>query len=501
MLLQRLHVIASVLQETMNSRCPINALPPEMLARIFSFVPRPLPLGARYRGVSSAVRTSDLIPISHVCRRWRDVALDTPSLWSSICETGSELARVENVTDVVHARAQQASLIVYVDRSRPSTALTELLHCPSDGARVTELHLHDLHDLTSAHLTADLLSFPAPRLQRAVVRRRPAKSTAADGDVATGSHAKPVDELFGGVAPRLQSLFWHDVPFLPSNWFESLTYLWLSLEASPIHWTLPDLVQLLHQTPALTEASMVGLPTHLLSPDTAVLLPATLPHLRRLEIGGCRGQESPIAVMRAILSNLVLSSTTACAVRLHAVDAHRLSPLTDVRIAFFEPPTRLAIDVSFTTLALTGTHVRSGHSLCLELNTAGATRSHLHQCIEAFLASAPAPAILEVTIASQRVWPSWCDPSTLLSMLPNVTDITLSDAHLVNELLEALRPPAGPRRSCAGISRVMCPSLVTLHVPFGLTDLLMQQLRSVLAERVKYGSRMRCLMVDCSISC
>ncbi|KAI9441807.1 hypothetical protein H4582DRAFT_1935132 [Lactarius indigo] len=47
---------------------PFNRLPPELLAHIFSFLG-----GGAY-----------VVPASHVCQRWRDVALDTPSLWTTI---------------------------------------------------------------------------------------------------------------------------------------------------------------------------------------------------------------------------------------------------------------------------------------------------------------------------------------------------------------------------------------------------------------------------------
>ena len=49
---------------------PINRLPPELLAHIFSFLG-----GGSY-----------VVPASHVCQRWRDVTLGTPSLWTTIRE-------------------------------------------------------------------------------------------------------------------------------------------------------------------------------------------------------------------------------------------------------------------------------------------------------------------------------------------------------------------------------------------------------------------------------
>jgi hypothetical protein len=49
---------------------PINRLPPELLVHIFSFL-----------GGGAFV-----VPASQVCQRWRDIALDTPSLWTVIRE-------------------------------------------------------------------------------------------------------------------------------------------------------------------------------------------------------------------------------------------------------------------------------------------------------------------------------------------------------------------------------------------------------------------------------
>lgn len=49
---------------------PANRIPPELLAHIFSFLG-----GGAY-----------VVPASHVCQRWRDIALGMPSLWTTIHE-------------------------------------------------------------------------------------------------------------------------------------------------------------------------------------------------------------------------------------------------------------------------------------------------------------------------------------------------------------------------------------------------------------------------------
>jgi hypothetical protein len=65
-----------------NSLTPAVLLPPEVLCRIFSF----------HRGQHKAEElahrrskgSTSWIGITHVCRRWRDVAIDLPSLWSDL---------------------------------------------------------------------------------------------------------------------------------------------------------------------------------------------------------------------------------------------------------------------------------------------------------------------------------------------------------------------------------------------------------------------------------
>ncbi len=472
-----LHLASSLIQETMNSHCPINRMPPELLALVFSMVPSALSLPG-YIGPSAAKQTYELLPITHVCRGWRALALDIPSLWSTLCETASG----HSASSIFRARTQQAPLVVYVDHGRPSAALAEAL---GSGAKVTELHLHDLHELAPAELASAFLGFPAHRLERAIVRRRSVRVPTAD----LGSPPmKPVVELFDGSAPRLKSLVLHDVPFLPSNWFESMTHMRLSFDASPVYWTLPDLFQLLSRSPSLKDVRLTGLPTHLYSADPPPVTSTTLPHLQRLEIGDCRGPDSSINLIRSILSFLVLPMQ--CVVRLYGVEAHRLYPLTDIRFPGVEHPTALVIDITFTSIALTSINTEAGGSLRLELNTAGATRTLIQQLLEAFVAG-HAQTIRQLTVAGQRVWASWCDPNLLLSILPKATTLELCDAHLVDQCLDALRSShVADSKPC----QLICPNLASLRLPIGLTDILTEKLRSMLEERARYDIQLQCIV-------
>ncbi|KAM5540904.1 hypothetical protein V8D89_005548 [Ganoderma adspersum] len=477
----------SLLQETENSRSRINSLPPEILTLIFLFVSEPLsPPG--HRGPSSARQTYDLLPVTQVCRHWRELALGTPSLWSTLCENASGHA----ATASLHAHTQQADLAVYVDRARPTPALIGLLGSPSVGSRITELYLQDLNAYSPGHLVTELLAFPAPRLERVSIRRRVLRSAPGPGHgEAVAAPLKAVMEMFAGVAPKLKSLVFHDIPLLPSNCFEQLTRLRLSFEACSVYWALPDLLHLLSQCPSLEDASFLGLPTHLHSIQDPITQALSLSCLRKLEIGDCRGQEHAATLMRAILTHLALPA--GCAVRLYGLDAHRLSPFSDLHLSLGEQHTVLSIDVSFVAITATLANPNARGLISLELNTAGATKTLLQQSVEAFI-SGCAASILEVTISSQRVWPAWCDPNLLLSFLPNVVSVVLNETHLVDQCLDALRPCSS---GGAEATSALCPNLEVLHLPSPLSDLLLQKLRLVVEERHQCGCRTQFAVVDC----
>ncbi|OBZ74913.1 hypothetical protein A0H81_05324 [Grifola frondosa] len=79
----------SLLRTTANSRLPINKLPMEILSQIFQCVPSQVYVhGHRIASwPPSHIDTDELIPLTRVCRHWRDVALGSSALWTSVCDT------------------------------------------------------------------------------------------------------------------------------------------------------------------------------------------------------------------------------------------------------------------------------------------------------------------------------------------------------------------------------------------------------------------------------
>ncbi|KAH9984213.1 hypothetical protein BJV77DRAFT_212406 [Russula vinacea] len=69
-----------VLKTRRNTFAPISRLPPETLTAIFSFLPQVLPPSTSVTRRGNPAR----ICVTHVCRQWREIALEYPRLWSYI---------------------------------------------------------------------------------------------------------------------------------------------------------------------------------------------------------------------------------------------------------------------------------------------------------------------------------------------------------------------------------------------------------------------------------
>ena len=76
----------------------MNKLPPEIISHIVRYVPDEIPNN-----------TSQIIPLTHVCRHWRKIIISTPEHWTSIStESGGDLAALSL------ERAKTAPLEIYL---------------------------------------------------------------------------------------------------------------------------------------------------------------------------------------------------------------------------------------------------------------------------------------------------------------------------------------------------------------------------------------------------
>jgi F-box-like len=86
-----MHIVEAQRSQLEKDRIPFDWLPPELLTHIFVLAT----LDSLYP-IQSPLDTTPL-SISHVCQRWRDIALSTPTLWRRIVLTPSDLSPLASV--------------------------------------------------------------------------------------------------------------------------------------------------------------------------------------------------------------------------------------------------------------------------------------------------------------------------------------------------------------------------------------------------------------------
>ncbi|KAI0064780.1 hypothetical protein BV25DRAFT_1790372, partial [Artomyces pyxidatus] len=134
-----------------NEHLPIFRLPSEILACIFAInrtTPRIEEFGAEHLR---------WIAVTHVCRRWRQVALDFPDLWTRGC-----FKHGLNWTKEMFARSKTAPLYLEVTWSRTA----------KENGALIKAHMFHIRTLTlrTAISDTEFLAQPAPILESFVLK-------------------------------------------------------------------------------------------------------------------------------------------------------------------------------------------------------------------------------------------------------------------------------------------------------------------------------------------
>ncbi|EIW58221.1 uncharacterized protein TRAVEDRAFT_47389 [Trametes versicolor FP-101664 SS1] len=144
------------LKSRINGMAFTARLPPEILSEIFTLVAVDYYQAKRWHHFGST-HAYKWITLTHVCRAWREIALDTPRLWSHIVLTQPAVAKQ------VLARSKKAPLWLSASLNHSDDQRAETMDVlMKESGRLKELHLtgpaHTVQALSAKwRMSADLL--------------------------------------------------------------------------------------------------------------------------------------------------------------------------------------------------------------------------------------------------------------------------------------------------------------------------------------------------------
>ncbi|TDL22601.1 hypothetical protein BD410DRAFT_788415 [Rickenella mellea] len=266
----------ATLKSRRNSFCSVNKLPPEIITCIF---------------LRLQMRESSLwLHITHVCRRWRHIALDSPSLWTSI--SLSQYRPNELAAFLKRSKCSPLTVSLRASSKTDNQVIVTLL-C-ENLPRIREIHLIDEDRSWAESLDLDtIFSTPSPCLEQL--------------DVAFSYKRNLPTFTFGSNYPALKRLKVdrHPLQWNPSSigGLQELVLKDIRAEHQP---NLSQMVSILEACPALEmlslEYSGPTLKTKEVPQTTRRLY---FPHLRKLRVN------SSAYACAALLSHMTVSNATS----------------------------------------------------------------------------------------------------------------------------------------------------------------------------------------------
>ena len=253
----------------------VYSIPPEILIHIFVWLITLNPIPALWsRGGPAHTRLAWIVPTTHVCKRWRAVAIANPCLWTEINHRSSGVHWALEMT----RRARQAPVAVTLDAD--CMPLSDYVVEHIDHVRYLELKDGAMGDVTTV-LTR--LNRPAPMLESVNIfcDRMCAVPCPAD--------------LFAHTTPRLRHV-WTSAYYVPPNHtiflaslfslkFINHLFFFAETDLPPKQYTYDEVLDVLERMPAL-EVLYVH---RVLSPGPASMGTSrsiSLPRLNELSLGG-----------------------------------------------------------------------------------------------------------------------------------------------------------------------------------------------------------------------
>jgi hypothetical protein len=311
-----------------NALVPVSLLPPEILSRVFHLLKEAVPR-------SHGGRKLGWIRVTHVCRHWRQVALNDSSLWARIWGTPTSAKWISEML----TRAKNAPLDIELDDLITSSA-EALLMIPPHLSHTRQLRLHNLSGLSSDNVR-EIYSRDAPALEHFELTA-PTYSPISFPDL--GGNL-----LFKGHAPRLRTLSLSRVvipwSFIPRGQLTRLEIVCPD-EDGDCPGDLNQLIDLLVNCPAL---EILRLDSCLPSQLTGLPYGRTihLPHLSRLRLCGSTSRILNMLKMLKLLSSTTLHLN--CTSKITSIHNDSEGLLLSIISTHFQSP----VPVEFKSLTVT----------------------------------------------------------------------------------------------------------------------------------------------------
>lgn len=335
-LLSRLEKTHRRLRSVRNALLPVFRLPVEVLSSIFTY------LLETPKDLFTTPRSRDVLWATHVCRHWRQVALDCSALWTRIqvqCThpdwTAEMLRRSKRSSVSLRAK-------IYDPPSHTIRAVQLVL---AQMGQVDEMHLSG--DSKSIASLLDGVTMAAPRLTSLIVTNA---NWRAHADI-----LRLNPSFLGGGAPLLQrlelqkcSVDW-DAPLFQT--FSNIRTLQVD-GAAARQSTLPQFLHVLETAHQLEKLHLAGvIPT---TPGPATFIEQTIPlnQLRRLFLGGTTSD------VAALLSHITVPHT--CSLSLRCVSSDKpdeTTLLSDALSAHLSSAGRPAIRALHASLDAVHMHI------------------------------------------------------------------------------------------------------------------------------------------------
>ncbi|TFK67135.1 hypothetical protein BDN72DRAFT_843445, partial [Pluteus cervinus] len=254
-----------------NTFTPVYRLPPEILARIFSFTR----YHARTRRIIYYDKPKPLswIAVTHISQHWRNIALASPNLWSRISSSYPE-----RIFNEWFRRSKSAALSVHLYKIYPQDAR----FLGESFFRIQELNLK----MGSSSVTTleSSLSSPAPLLESLSISIATLESLSEDWvDDLDGVRLSA--NLFEGTTPLLRHLELKRCSIdISASLFTGLTVL--QLRDPPQKLSATDLLGILRRCPRLTSLTLLDVLCHGAALAPSSICTIALPSLKSLSIEG-----------------------------------------------------------------------------------------------------------------------------------------------------------------------------------------------------------------------